>query len=67
MKAIAINGSPRKNWNTDLLLQQALKGAAEIDYAVAVSRNVGKKIKKCHRNPPNIMLFVGDDRGEFKA
>ena len=29
MKAIAVNGSPRKNWNTDLLLQQALKGAAD--------------------------------------
>ena len=29
MKAIAINGSPRKNWNTDLLLQQALKGASD--------------------------------------
>lgn len=27
MKALAINGSPRKGWNTDLLLQQALKGA----------------------------------------
>lgn len=29
MKAIAINGSPRKGWNTDLLLQQALKGASD--------------------------------------
>lgn len=29
MKAIAINGSPRKGWNTELLLQQALKGAAD--------------------------------------
>ena len=29
MKAIAINGSPRKGWNTDLLLQQALKGATD--------------------------------------
>ncbi|MCH5194843.1 MAG: flavodoxin family protein [Oscillospiraceae bacterium] len=29
MKAIAINGSPRKNWNTDMLLQQALNGAAD--------------------------------------
>ena len=29
MKAIAINGSPRKGWNTDLLLQSALKGAAD--------------------------------------
>ena len=29
MKAIAINGSPRKGWNTDLLLQEALKGASD--------------------------------------
>ena len=29
MKAIAINGSPRKGWNTDLLLQSALKGAQD--------------------------------------
>lgn len=29
MKAIAINGSPRKGWNTDLMLQSALKGAAD--------------------------------------
>ncbi|MBQ3510363.1 MAG: flavodoxin family protein [Peptococcaceae bacterium] len=29
MKAIAINGSPRKGWNTDLILQSALKGAAD--------------------------------------
>ena len=28
MKAIAINGSPRKGGNTDLLLQKALEGAA---------------------------------------
>lgn len=27
MKAIAINGSPRRNWNTDTLLKKALKGA----------------------------------------
>ena len=29
MKAIAINVSPRKGWNTDMLLQQALRGAAD--------------------------------------
>ena len=29
MKAIAINGSPRKKWNTAQLLQHALDGAAE--------------------------------------
>lgn len=28
MKVIAINGSPRKNWNTDILCQKALEGAA---------------------------------------
>ena len=28
MKAYAINGSPRKNWNTALLLEHALAGAA---------------------------------------
>ena len=28
MKVIAINGSPRKNWNTDTLLKKALNGAA---------------------------------------
>ena len=29
MKAIVINGSPRKSWNTDMLLRQALRGAAD--------------------------------------
>lgn len=29
MKAIAVNGSPRKGWNTDLILQETLKGAAD--------------------------------------
>jgi len=28
MKVIAFNGSPRKGWNTDILLNEALKGAA---------------------------------------
>lgn len=30
MKVIAINGSPRKKWNTAQLLQQALKGAESV-------------------------------------
>src|SRR5690606_11339855 len=29
MRAIAINGSPRKNWNTGSLLEHALAGAAK--------------------------------------
>ena len=28
MKVIAVNGSPRKNWNTAILLEKALEGAA---------------------------------------
>jgi len=28
MNIIAVNGSPRKNWNTGILLEKALKGAA---------------------------------------
>ncbi|MBQ6599152.1 MAG: flavodoxin family protein, partial [Lentisphaeria bacterium] len=28
MKIIAVNGSPRKNWNTDTLLRNVLDGAA---------------------------------------
>ena len=30
MKVIAINGSPRKNWNTDVLLKKTLEGAASV-------------------------------------
>ena len=30
MKVIAINGSPRKGWNTDTLLKKALDGAASV-------------------------------------
>lgn len=30
MKVIAINGSPRKNWNTATLLQEALEGAKSV-------------------------------------
>jgi multimeric flavodoxin WrbA len=30
MKVIAINGSPRKNWNTHILLENCLKGANEM-------------------------------------
>ena len=30
MKVIAINGSPRKNWNTHMLLEKCLEGAKEM-------------------------------------
>lgn len=28
MKVLALNGSPRKGWNTEILLKHALEGAA---------------------------------------
>ena len=31
MKVIAVNGSPRKTWNTATLLQKALDGAKSVD------------------------------------
>ena len=31
MKLLAINGSPRKTWNTATLLQKAVEGAASQD------------------------------------
>jgi multimeric flavodoxin WrbA len=34
MKMMFINGSPRKNWNTDLLMNEAMKGALSRDAAV---------------------------------
>ncbi len=30
MKVLAINGGPRKGWNTDTLLNKALEGAASV-------------------------------------
>ena len=33
MKVIAINGSPRKNWNTDILLKKVLQGAESVGAA----------------------------------
>ena len=31
MKVLAINGSPRKKWNTATLLEKAIEGAASVD------------------------------------
>ena len=30
MKALFVNGSPRKNWNTHQMLESAMEGAAEV-------------------------------------
>ena len=36
MKVIAVNGSPRKSWNTAILLQKALDGAQSVGAETAL-------------------------------
>ena len=47
MKLIAINGSPRKNWNTDLLLQKALEGAKSMGAETEMIRLYDLDFKGC--------------------
>ena len=45
MKTIILNGSPRKNWNTALMLKEAVKGAesvgAETEYMPIRGETIG--------------------------
>ncbi len=55
MKIIAVNGSPRKSWNTHILLNKALEGAQsvgadtelinlyDLDYKALISNSVNKR------------------------
>ncbi|TGE31363.1 flavodoxin family protein [Desulfosporosinus sp. Sb-LF] len=47
MKVIAINGSPRKNWNTDTLLQEALDGAKSVGAQTEVIHLYDLNFKGC--------------------
>ncbi len=47
MKVIAINGSPRKNWNTARLLQQALKGAESVGAETELINLYNLKYRGC--------------------
>ena len=47
MKVIAINGSPRKNWNTDTLLKNALDGAASAGAATEMVYLYDLKFRGC--------------------
>ncbi len=47
MKLIAINGSPRKKWNTATLLQQALDGAASQGFATGLFHLYDLNFKGC--------------------
>ncbi|MFU2208220.1 flavodoxin family protein [Solidesulfovibrio sp. C21] len=47
MKVVAINGSPRKEGNTELLLEAVLKPLAESGWETELIRIGGKKIRGC--------------------
>lgn len=47
MKVIAVNGSPRKNWNTDTLLKEALEGAKSVGAQTEVIHLYDLNFKGC--------------------
>jgi len=47
MKILAINGSPRKNWNTGILLNKALEGAASQGAETEIIHLYDLKYKGC--------------------
>ena len=47
MKAFFVNGSPRKNWNTDQALQKAAEGAKEKGFEVETIRLYDYAFKGC--------------------
>jgi multimeric flavodoxin WrbA len=47
MKVLAMNGSPRKNWNTATLLQKALEGAAAVGAATELFHLYELNYKGC--------------------
>lgn len=48
MKTIAVNGSPRKNWNTATLLEKALEGAASQGAGTELIHLYDLDYKGCH-------------------
>jgi len=47
MKIIAINGSPRKNWNTHILLEKCLEGASETGAETELINLCVMQLRKC--------------------
>jgi multimeric flavodoxin WrbA len=47
MKVIAFNGSPRKNWNTQILLNEALKGSASMNAEIELINLYDLNFKGC--------------------
>ena len=46
MKTIILNGSPRKNWNTALMLKEAQKGAESVG---AETEYIDRRGNRVHR------------------
>lgn len=72
MKVIAINGSPRKNWNTDQLCKSALEGASSVGAETELIELGDYKFKGCvscfachlKRNMDNSLCFYKDELTE---
>lgn len=47
MKVLAFNGSPRKGWNTEKLLRQALEGAASVGAETELIQLYDQEFKGC--------------------
>lgn len=47
MKVLAFNGSPRKGWNTEKLLQKALEGAASVGAETELIQLFDQEFKGC--------------------
>lgn len=47
MKALFLNGSPRKNWNTHKLLESAMKGAADAGVETELIHLYDAEFKGC--------------------
>ena len=67
MKVVAINGSPRKNGNTELLLNTALEPPAKVGWETELIQIGGKSIRgccacqKCMENKDKRCVFGGKD------
>jgi len=70
MKVLGISGSPVKNGNVDLLIQQVLKGAqsrgAKTELLYLDDLNI-LPCKSCGKNPEPKFCFIKDDMGKAYA
>ena len=63
MKVIGVNGSPRKKWNTAMLLAKALEGAASQGAEVESFHLYDLNYKGCVPGQPGRVVRPVSDRG----